>query len=103
MIVLILLFISSVILLVICATKIYDLQQDVEMYRKSAYDNNRNYQIVESKFTTVLKRLSIAINKFNNTYSNTQLKMSGDLLWESQDKNEGAFIIIDLDEDENHV
>lgn len=103
MIVLILLLIMSVIILVICATEIHYLTQDVKMYRQSAYDNNRNYQIVESKFTTVLERLSIAINEFNDTYSNTQLEMAEDLLWEYQDEEKGAFKIIDLDEDESHI
>jgi hypothetical protein len=82
---------------------IRSLEQDVEMYRQSAYDNNRNYQIVESKFSTVLERLGIAINKFNDTYSNTQLEMATDLLCRYQDENEGAFKIIDLDEDESNL
>lgn len=73
------------------------------MYKKSAYTNSRNYQIVESKFSTVLERLGIAINKFNDTYSNTQLEMATDLLWEYQDENEGAFKIIDLDEDKSNL
>lgn len=89
--------------LIACYLIIRSLEQDVEMHRQAAYDNSRNYQIVESKFSTVLERLGIAINKFNDTYSNTQLEMATDLLWEDQDKDEGAFKIIDLDEDESNL
>lgn len=89
--------------LIACYIIIRCLEQDVEMYRQAAYDNNRNYQIIESKFTDVLERLAVAINKFNDTYSNTQLKMAEDLLWEDQDLDKGAFKIIDLDEDESNL
>lgn len=89
--------------LIACYLIIRSLEQDVEMYRQAAYDTNRSYQIVESKFTDVLERLAVAINKFNDTYSNTQLEMATDLLWEHQDLNEGAFKIIDLDEDESNL
>ena len=89
--------------LIACYIIIRCLEQDVKMYQQAAYDNNRNYQIIESKFSTVLERLCIAINKFNDTYSNTQLEMADNLLWEDQDLNEGAFKIIDLDEDESNL
>lgn len=89
--------------LIACFIIIRCLEKDVEMCRQSAYTNHRKYQIVESKFSAVLERLGIAINKFNDTYSNTQLEMAIDLLWEDQDLDKGAFEIIDLDEDESNL
>lgn len=99
MIYLVIYSIAITILALILAHKCGSLHEDVERAKNNESQYREKYFKLIDNVSIILTRLDNSIEEFNNTYSNTQLKVNLDLayIFTPQDATKPAFDIIDLD------
>lgn len=99
MIYLVIYSIAITILALIFAHKCGLLHEDVERAKNNESQYREKYFKLIDNVSNIFTRLDNSFEEFNNTYSNTQLKVNPDLayIFTPQDVTKPAFDIIDLD------